>query len=310
MRVGGEAEQCLSECHVSALIGVFAMPVPESVLARHLQSLRLRGQSEGSVYARRRAVLRMAALIDVPLLEATPAHLAAWRAALNVTDNTAVHYACHARQFFAWCVREGLAGQNPAAGLLVPFLSRGLPRPIGEDDLMAAVAGAPARIRPWLVLAAWAGLRAKEIALLRRERVLDTAAPPVLLVAWDATKGRRERVVPMSGFVVGELGPCLPRAGWVFPRLDGKPLPNRPSRVSQAANAYLHSAGVAETLHQLRHRFGTMTYRVKRDLRLVQELMGHRDPATTAGYAAYFDADAVDVVEALPAPGRLQAVAG
>ncbi len=287
------------------------MPVPESVLDRHLHSLRLRGHSEGSVYARRRAVLRMAGLVAVPLLEATPGDLAAWRAGLRVTDNTAVHYASHARQFFGWCQREGLVAANPADGLLVPFLSRGLPRPIGEEALMAAVAGAPARIRPWLVLAAWAGLRAKEIALLRRERVLDTAAPPVLLVAADATKGRRERVVPMSGFVLDELtGYGLPRAGWVFPRLDGRPLPNSPWRVSQAANAYLHSAGVAETLHQLRHRFGTMTYRVKRDLRLVQELMGHRDPATTAGYAAYFDADAVDVVEALPAPGRLRAVAG
>jgi len=51
------------------------MPVPESVLDRHLHSLRLRGHSEGSVYARRRAVLRMAGLVAVPLLEATPGRL-------------------------------------------------------------------------------------------------------------------------------------------------------------------------------------------------------------------------------------------
>jgi integrase/recombinase XerC len=286
------------------------MAVPEVVLERHLADLRLLGQSENTIYARRRAVTRMAALIAVPLLEARHEDLAAWRASLRVTDNTAVHYASHARRFFDWAVARGYCEANPAAGLLVPFLTRGLPRPIGEDTLAGAVAAAPMPVRLWLVLAGWAGLRAKEIALLRREAVLDTAEPPVLLIARDATKGHRERVVPMSAFVVGELRPHLPRAGWVFRRADGRPGPNSPARVSQAANAFLHSAGITETLHQCRHRFGTMTYRAKRDLRLVQELMGHADPATTAGYAAYSQEGALEAVEALPAPGRLRSVAG
>jgi integrase/recombinase XerC len=286
------------------------MSVPERILARHLHELRLLGLSDGTIYARRRAILRMAALIDVPLLEATQEDLAAWRDALTVTDNTVVHYASHARRFFDWAVAAGHADLNPAAGLLVPFLTRGLPRPIGEDELMAAVTGAPARIRPWLVLAGWVGLRAKEIALLRRESVLDTAVPPVLIVARYATKGHRERVVPMSSFVVSEVRPHLPRAGWVFPRMDGKPLPNKPSRISQAANAYLHSIGITATLHQFRHRFGTVGYGLTLDLRLIQEQMGHARPETTAGYASYNQAGAVDMVEALPVPGRLRAVAG
>src|SRR5260221_9768194 len=171
------------------------------ILARHLDELRLLGQSEGTIYARRRAIERMASIIGTPLLEATQGDLRAWRAGLRVTDNTAVHYASHARRFFDWAVAAGLMDHNPARGLLVPFLTRGLPRPIGEDDLLSAVTGAPARIRPWLVLAGWAGLRAKEIAYLRRERVLDTAAPPVLLIARDATKGPRERGVPVCAFL-------------------------------------------------------------------------------------------------------------
>ena len=160
------------------------------------------------------------------------------------------------------------------------------------------------------MLAGWAGLRAKEIALLRRECVLDAAATPVLLVAWDATKGHFERVVPMSGFVLGEVVPYLPRSGWVFRRGDGGRGPNRPSRVSHLAADYLHGAGIPATLHQLRHWFGTEVYRLTKDLRLVQELLGHQDPATTAGYAAIVQADAIGVVEQLPAPGRLRAVTG
>jgi hypothetical protein len=44
------------------------MSVPERILTRHLRELELLGQSEGTIYARRRAIVRMAALIDGPLL--------------------------------------------------------------------------------------------------------------------------------------------------------------------------------------------------------------------------------------------------
>ncbi len=60
---------------------------------------------------------------------------------------------------------------------------------------------------------------------------------------------------------------------------------------------------IAATLHQLRHRFATAAYQAAGgDLRLVQELLGHRSPVTTAGYAAYDQAAAAAAVEAIPAP--------
>jgi integrase len=62
------------------------------------------------------------------------------------------------------------------------------------------------------------------------------------------------------------------------------------------------------TLHQLRHRFGTAAYDVGHDLRVVQELMGHATPATTALYAAVASDSAVATVQALPAPGHLRVV--
>jgi integrase/recombinase XerC len=174
---------------------------------------------------------------------------------------------------------------------------------------MAAVAGAPLRIRPWLVLAGWCGLRACEIAGLRRENVLDTARPPVLLIAAGATKGNRERIVPVSGFVLGELQAAgLPRSGWVFPRADGHAGPNRPHNVSHLCNDYLHDRGYPETLHQLRHRFGTMMYRGTRDLRLVQDMIGHASPSTTAGYAMFDNEPAAAAAEALPFPARLRVI--
>jgi integrase/recombinase XerC len=286
------------------------MPIADQLAVdRHLEHLRLRGRAPGTIYQRRRALARLAAALPVPLLDATAVMLTEWRSALTVGDLAIAHYVSHAREFYGWALTADLRQDNPAAGLPVPRLGRRLPRPIGEDDLFAAVASAGDRIRPWLVLAAWAGLRAKEIAYLRREHVLDTARPPGLLIVREATKGRAERFVPLSSFALAELRAAgLPASGWVFRRRDGRPGPNHPWRVSKLANDHLHGQGIAETLHQLRHRFATQAFRYKRDLRAVQELLGHLDPASTAGYAAYDRADAAAAVEALPAPCRLRVV--
>jgi integrase len=156
----------------------------------HLEWMRLEGAAPSTRYARWRALARTAAaLYPVSLLAATETDLAGWRASLVTGEDAVAHEVMHARCFYAFCVAQGMRGDNPAAGLPVPKVPRRLPRPIAWDELAAAVCSARRRVRPWLVLAAWCGLRAKEIALLRREVILDTARPPVLLVAYGATKG-------------------------------------------------------------------------------------------------------------------------
>jgi site-specific recombinase XerC len=72
--------------------------------------------------------------------------------------------------------------------------------------------------------------------------------------------------------------------------------------VSKLICELIHDCGYAETGHQARHRFLTMTYRATHDLRLVQELAGHAQPSTTALYTATEDADAIVAVAALPVP--------
>lgn len=274
--------------------------MPVDPVENHLRQLGL-WQSAGSVYARRRALARMERRLPCPLLEATRDDLMAWRESLDLSPGATAGYVAHAREFYAWAIAMDLFSySNPAAGLPVPKVPRLLPRPISEAELMAAVTGAPDRVRPMLVLAGWAGLRAKEIALLRRACVLDTADPPVLIVAADATKGWHERIVPLCAFILAELP--LPASGLIFRRRDGRAGPNAPWNISGLCNGYLHGCGIPATLHQLRHRFGTMVYRGTRDLRLAQELLGHQSPRTTAGYAAWDQVSGAAAVAALPVP--------
>lgn len=67
-------------------------------------------------------------------------------------------------------------------------------------------------------------------------------------------------------------------------------------------SGYFEGLGIEATAHQLRHWFGTRTYAACRDIRVVQELLGHQDPATTATYTAFSDGEAAAAVAALPTP--------
>lgn len=273
---------------------------PDALIRRHLEWLRLRGLRPATI-ATRAGRLRhlMRALRVSGLLDVTAEQLGAWESALRLTPGARAAYVCHVREFYRWALAESLIDVDPTLRLVVPKIPRRLPRPIPEDDLRLAVAAAERRIRPWLVLAGWAGLRAGEIALLLRQDVREANDPPVLLVT-DG-KGGKQRVVPMSPFVRRTLFAYgMPkRAGYVFGRYDGQSGPNAPWMVSHLCNAHLHGLGVDDTLHALRHRFGTRLYAECRDLRLTQELMGHSSPATTAGYVAYSPGLAADAVARL-----------
>lgn len=202
----------------------------------------------------------------------------------------------HLRTFYRWAQLEGLIDRDPTLRLVVPKRRRRLPRPIPSSDLAVALAGAPDPIRAMLYLAAYAGLRACEIAPLRGEDLLDEK-PPMIVV--DESKGGDMRMVP-AGPVLVAIVAELPRTGWWFPRADGSgPLPRY--MISRRCNAYLHSLGIPHTLHSLRHWFGTETYRATEDVFLTMGLMGHRDPATTAGYTKVADHRGAAAVALLPA---------
>ncbi len=96
-----------------------------------------------------------------------------------------------------------------------------------------------------LYLAAYQGLRACEIAGLRRENVHDLDDPPHLVVLG---KGSKERVLPLQPRVLAELQAYgLPRRGPVFTMYDNldrrTTRPISPARVSAACGAYLAKAG-------------------------------------------------------------------
>lgn len=254
------------------------------LIQSHLEWLRIRGLRPATIKSRRGALLRLQRALTCPLIDATDEDLRLWQERLKLGPHALGTETAHVAQFFHWAQRHGHRPDNPAELLPRPKIPRMLPRPISEADLRMALACAPDRIRPWLILAGWCGLRAREIALLERSDIRDQDDPPTLFVR-DG-KGGKQRVVPLPRSVARELASLrLPARGPVFRRADGRPGGIPPARLSKVAAMYLQSIGVPATLHQLRHRYASLAYQVTHDLLLVRDYMGHENTNTTAGYA-------------------------
>ncbi len=271
----------------------------QRALWAHVDHLHLRGLVQSHITARRQTVERLEAFLGHDVLEATPAELRQWAQRMPRSTPRSRYAAINnVTNFYRWCLDHGHLSVDPSRRLPTPKLPRLLPRPIPEDDLRKALDQAPTpRVRAYLVLAAYAGLRCTEIAALSRHDVLDRADPPVLIAHG---KGNKDRVVPMCRTVIEALNAHgMPSRGPIFGRIDGQPGQVSAPRVSKMMGQYLAELGIDGRMHTLRHRFATETYRLSQDIRVVQELLGHESPQTTAGYAAYSRQGAVDTVRLL-----------
>lgn len=270
----------------------------DEAIGRHLTHLFRRNLRPNTIKFRAAVLRRLQRHISPKsVLRATHDDLEDFLARLEQPRSRAVELT-QVRGFYRWAHLEGIIPRDPTIRLERPRLPRSLPRPIPDDLLAKAFTDPPERVRPWLYLAAYAGLRACEISQLRGEAVMLDRAPPVIFI--ETSKGGKQRSVPCAPILAGELG-GLPHTGWLFPRFDGQSGPTPPHLVSQITNRYLHDIGIRHTLHTLRHWFATKAYvATGRDLRATQELMGHESPASTQVYTWVDPGELAEAVGRLP----------
>ncbi len=270
-------------------------------LREHLVWMRLCGRSDRTLLCRRRAVVRLAEHLghDPGLAEFEA--LYCWQLVLAQTSLHAVRWqTALVRPFFTWLHRKGRRADNPAALLPMPRLGKGLPRPMDETNVAVMIAEAPPRLLPWLVLAAWSGLRAFQIANLRVEDFRVDARGRVWVLVRG--KGGDAHSVPVPSTAWQIVAPCLPESGPCWRRRIGiGPVTNK--HVSEYCNRFLRSIGIRDSLHSLRHRAATLMLDASgRDVRLVQDFLGHAQLSTTQIYTKVNPGPMSDAAELLPPP--------
>lgn len=207
------------------------------------------------------------------------------------------NYTLMVSPYFGWVHAKGLRSDNPAKLLVTPKAKRGIPRPVDIDDFTTAVGLAPDRLVPWFLLAAYAGLRAKEIAFLWVEDFHPDGG--AVFIHLRRTKGERERVTVIPVWVWEAIRRDLPDTGPCWHRARGTG-PVTPQQISQSCNDHLRKCKINKTLHCFRHWAGTQASETTGDLLLVQSFLGHADPAMAAVYAQVRPQRLAKMVEQFP----------
>jgi integrase/recombinase XerC len=259
----------------------------------------LRGLRPNTLRTRKDVLGRMQLQTGKRLRELTEPDLLAWERTFVVgrAPETRRAYLSHLRSFFAWAVKARIVDRDPTHCLTQPKLVRGLPRPMPEDELRKAVDLARPKMRLMILLGAFCGLRCQEIAGLHWSDLSQQPGGQTVLMVREG-KGGKERVVPVPVVVMeAMLAYGRKRSGPMFYGQDARQM--LPNSVSQSLTSFFRRHGINCTAHQLRHRYATTAYQLSKDLRMIQELLGHSSPTTTARYAAYDKSQVADVVKAM-----------
>ncbi len=246
-----------------------------------------------SVY---RAFVRALHARGLTLLTASRDDVGGWIQSRGTTNLTRNLYTVRIGLLFRFLQDEGRRVNDPTRGLPKAKVPRAVPRPIPAAGLRRALEAADPRVGLMLTLAAYAGLRRAEIAGLDREHVLDDRTPPLLLIFG---KGSRERLVPIGPVLAEAFDRYgLPDSGPLFLNRSGSQL--APHSVGLLISRHLRACGVDCTAHQGRHTFGTQLYEASgADLLVVQQMLGHASPVSTAIYAAWSPARAASAIALL-----------
>lgn len=232
--------------------------------------------------------------------EATHDDIQRFLDARQIGARTRYHWISTLHVFYGWAVDHGRLETDPTVKIVRPRLRRSLPRPVSDGDLQMSLQLAPPLMRAWLSLMALGGLRCAEVGRLRTEDLVDDRSRLRVI-----GKGDKERIVPLHPDALKALEVHgVPRRGYLWTRPAGGAYP--PPLVSKVTNDYLRSVGIDATAHQYRHWFGTRAYEQCRDIRVVQELMGHSSPVVTATYAAFSEETTRAAVLGLSVPGAGQ----
>ncbi len=269
-------------------------------VARFLEQLAVeRRASPHTVSAYRRDLGRFVAdtSAEAPVAprpaDISPHHVRMFAARLHaggLSPRSVARHLSSVRALFAFLVRRGELGANPAAGVRAPKHRERLPKTMDADQTAQLFSGPAAtkldiRDRAMAELLYGSGLRLAELVAIDI-RDLDLAGGFVRVTG----KGAKTRVVPLGNAACAAIEAWLRERPDV--RADAPLFTGRGSaRISPRSVQLRLKKLAARTAgddglhpHMLRHSFASHLLQSSGDLRAVQELLGHADISTTQIY--------------------------
>lgn len=202
------------------------------------------------------------------------------------------------RSFFKYSFKRGMVEQNPAHLLIVPKKDQPLPKTANSEDLSRMMELAPgdnprsAQDRAILELFYSTGIRLSELVSLDIDEVnFDLKQVKVM------GKGAKQRIVPLGSSSVTALKRHLQTRKELYGTRTDRDARSAlflaahgqriyPRAVQRLVNDYLTRASevTQKSPHVLRHSFATHLLDRGADIRVIKELLGHSNLASTQVY--------------------------
>lgn len=241
--------------------------------------MRLRDMSTHSIDLRMYHIRRLGATLGIPPFDVTLDDLLTFLGSQPWGRNTLAAVSSSIKVFYGWAEQTGRVAKSPAANLPRVKPPTPKPKPIPEDSLTAALAGADPLVVMAIRLSASIGMRRAEVAAVHRDDLIESPDGYLLRILG---KGRKERVVPIGAQLAADLIDWINSHG-----VNGYAFPG-PSEghLSPHWLGTLVSRALPDgyTMHKLRHRALTRTYDTTKDILLTATLAGHSSVATTQAY--------------------------
>ena len=226
--------------------------------------------------------------------DAGPADIEEYLATRNqLSERSQARLVSSLRSFFDWMVKEGYISDNPCDRVEAPKLGVYLPSVLSEEEVDRIIRCVDTsswmgkRDRAILEILYGCGLRVSEASGLKISSLfLEQGFIRII------GKGNKERLVPIGEMAMEALeaymedrpAPASKADDLVFLNRFGKSI----SRVSlfKIVKKYTLAAGIMKEIspHTFRHSFATHLIEHGADLRVVQEMLGHENIATTEIY--------------------------
>lgn len=233
---------------------------------------------------------------ETPVPEISHTYIRSWLAGLKekgLTAKSLNRKISTLRSFFKYELKNGRIGQSPMGKIIAPKTEKRLPQFVAGKD-MATLFDHVSFTDDWkgkterllLLLFYHTGMRLSE-AIGLKESSLNFSNNTLKVLG----KGNKERILPISPALAGELKIYLEHRKKITPATDallitekGKAL--APRSVYNSVKSYLSLVTTIEkrSPHILRHTFATHLMNNGADLNAVKELLGHSSLAATQVY--------------------------
>jgi integrase len=309
-----DAERYLTTVESSKLAGVYIDPALARVTVGALAQRWIDGKADLRPSTRERyaGILREHVLPrwgDVPLSNVSHSAVQAWVSEVAQHRSPATVRKVHRvlSLILASAVKDERLARNPASGVGLPRVNAA-ERMYLTHEQVSALAEACGPYRLVVMFLAYTGARFGEMAALRVSR-LDLLrrraliAESVTLVrgvqTWGAPKGHERREVPIPRFLIDELAAHVAgkaRDDLVFAGAKGGALRAQVFQRAVLADAAAGLGLAGFHPHALRHTAASLAIAAGADVKVVQQMLGHKSATMTLDLYGHLFADRLDEV--------------